>query len=84
MAQLIKLDQASYSANSDLQRITMRRYACMTLTNLTWHLVTATIRCLQVVVLVHRCLLTLPGDLLFNFGKNKCGYSWNLSLAAFC
>ncbi|KAF6017239.1 hypothetical protein EB796_024448 [Bugula neritina] len=36
MAQLIKLDQASYSANSDLQRITMRRYACMTLTNLTF------------------------------------------------
>ena len=36
MAQLIKFDQKSYSASSDIQRITMRRYACMTLTNLTF------------------------------------------------
>jgi len=36
MAQLIKFDQELYGASSDLQRITMRRYACMTLTNLTF------------------------------------------------
>ena len=36
MGQLIKFDQSSYSASSDVQRVTMRRYACMTLTNLTF------------------------------------------------
>lgn len=36
MSQLIKFDQLSYGASSDLNRVTMRRYACMTLTNLTY------------------------------------------------
>lgn len=36
MSQLIKFDQSTYGASSDISRITMRRYSCMTLTNLTF------------------------------------------------